>query len=137
MKHALRIAIVLFAGTAWACGDRPTDTDACIASGFGLSDYPDTSAYGDSAWQSIVLARTEGLPADSLVEAVFFFPAVGQDERVFVAGLGATITYEFRGMPALVVRIAVDDLRAFASGTDFSNVTHVEIGLAHEVAACL
>jgi hypothetical protein len=61
---------------------------------------------------------------------------VTDDDRAFVASLGGTVTYEFRGFPALLVRMTAGSLLRFAQSVDYPRLVHVELGLRVYPAAC-
>ncbi|NIR44321.1 MAG: hypothetical protein GWN99_00165 [Gemmatimonadetes bacterium] len=73
----------------------------------------------------------------SLNVGVFFVSGPTEDDREFVASLGAETIHEFGGMPALAVRIPVEVLPDVLRGlNDNPRVSMVESGKPMELDAC-
>jgi hypothetical protein len=121
----LRASCVLSAAVAVAtlvaCRGTPSD-EACREPRFDLS------VAADSGWLATIITDLQSSPDTAQVSAVFFFVSgVTEQDRQLLASIGASIQYEFRGFPAVSVRISVGDLRAFASNGAAERVTNVQI----------
>ncbi len=104
-----------------ACNGTPSET-VCGQPRLNLS------VAADSGWRARIIADLRSSPDTAQVPAVFFFASELTDgDRQLLASIGAAIEYEFRGIPAVSVRLPVADLREFATTGSAERVTNVEI----------
>ena len=124
LRGSCVLSAAVAVATLVACRGTPSD-EACREPRFDLSVV---SVAADSGWRATIIADLQSSPDTAQVSAAFFFVSdVTEQDRQLLASIGASIQYEFRGFPAVSVRISVGDLRAFASNGAAERVTNVQI----------
>lgn len=104
-----------------ACNGTPSET-VCVQPRLALS------VAADSGWRATIIATLRSSPDTAQVGAAFIFASELTDgDRQLLDSIGATIEYEFRGIPAVAVRMLVADLREFATTGTAERVTNVQI----------
>ncbi|MFN2399824.1 MAG: hypothetical protein ABR543_14485 [Gemmatimonadaceae bacterium] len=124
------VAAMLISG---ACSNS-TEVSRCNEANPEVAVAPPAS---DSGWRAKVLRSLEGSPADSGAHAVFYYSsAVTVADSLLLSENGGTITYSFRGFPALLANMTVGNLRRFASEVQTPRVSNAFLGRSLELLTC-